>query len=179
MRALLARQAQADRDLVGASYRRGRNHQPELDARQSPARRKADALAKAVGIDFHRPSPIRRGGRQTGGGRVPHFDMKPIGKTHVPTSGDGKVHHRFKAKATEGKHFDYLRDGAKVTIISHLDYIRRDRAVADLAEDLVIDMIDEQVILRAAHPRRKENRRPKLFPPLSGRSIDKHLIHPL
>ncbi|MEK9212824.1 hypothetical protein SM191_16545, partial [Sphingomonas sp. 2378] len=115
VRALLARQAQADRDLVGASYRRGRNHQSEAESGQSPARRKADALAAAVGIDFHRPSPIRRGGRQTGGGRV-------------------------------GEHFDYLRDGAKVTIISHLDYIRRDQAVADLAENLVIDMIDEQVI---------------------------------
>jgi len=146
VRALLARQAQADRDLVGASYRRGRNHQPELDAGQSSASRKADALAKAVGIDFHQPSPIRRGGRQNGGGRVAHFDMKPMGKTHVPTSGDGKVHHRFKAKAMEGEHFDYLRDGAKVTIISHLDYIRRDQAVADLAKNLVIDMIDEQVI---------------------------------
>ncbi len=146
VRALLARQAQADRDLVGASYRRGRNHQPEAEPGQSPARRKADALAAAVGIDFHRPSPIRRGGRQTGGGRVPHFDMKPMGKTHVPTSRDGKVHHGFKAKATGGEHFDYLRDGAKVTIISHLDYIRRDQAVADLAENLVIDMIDEQVI---------------------------------
>ncbi len=146
VRALLARQAQADRDLVGTSYRRGRNHQPEAEPGQSPARRKADALAAAVGIDFHQPSPIRRGGRQTGGGRVAHFDMKPMGKTHAPTSGDGKVHHRFKAKAREGAHFDYLRDGAKVTIISHLDYIRRDQAVADLAEDLVIDMIDEQVI---------------------------------
>ena len=146
VRALLARQAQADRDLVGASYRRGRNHQPEAEPGQSPARRKADALAKAVGIDFHQSSPIRRGGRQTGGGRVPHFDMKPVGKTHVPTSGDGKVHHRFNAKANEGAHFDYLRDGAKVSIISHLDYIRRDQAVADLAENLVIDMIDEQVI---------------------------------
>jgi len=146
VRALLARQAQADRDLVGASYRCGRNHQPEAEPGQSPARRKADALAAAVGIDFHRPSPIRRGGRQTGGGRVPHFDMKPMGKTHVPTSRDGKVHHGFKAKATGGEHFDYLRDGAKVTIISHLDYIRRDQAVADLAENLVIDMIDEQVI---------------------------------
>ncbi|KTT98580.1 hypothetical protein NS355_08890 [Sphingomonas yabuuchiae] len=145
-RALLARQAQADRDLVGASYRRGRNHQPELEPGHSPARRKADALAAAVGIDFHRPSPIRRGGRQTGGGRVAHFDMKPMGKTYVPTNSDGKAHHRFTAKAKEGAHFDYLRDGAKVTIISHLDYIRRDQAVADLAEDLVIDMIDEQVI---------------------------------
>jgi len=146
VRALLARQAQADRDLVGASYRRGRNHQPEAEPGQSPARRKADALAAAVGIDFHRPSPIRRVGRQTGGGRVPHFDMKPMSKTHVPTNADGKAHHRFQAKAKEGAHFDYLRDGAKVTIISHLDYIRRDQAVADLAEDLVIDMIDEQVI---------------------------------
>lgn len=146
VRALLAQQAQADRDLVGPSYRRGRNQQVEADAGRSTGRGKAAVLARSVGIDFHQPSPLRQQGRQTGRSRVPHFDMKPMGRTLLPTSKDGKVHHRSKGKAKAGRHFDYLRDGAKVTIVSHLDYIRRDHAVADLAEDLVIDMIDEQEI---------------------------------
>ena len=146
VRALLARQAQADRDLVGPSYRRGRNQQVEADTGRSTGRGKAAVLAKSVGVDFHQPSPLRRQGRQTGGSRVPHFDMKPMGRSYLPTSKDGKVHHRSKGKGNAGDHFDYLRDGAKVTIVSHLDYIRRDHAVADLAEDLVIDMIDEQEI---------------------------------
>ena len=146
VRALLARRAQADRDLVGASYRRGRNRQVEVDSRRPRGRGRVEALASVVDVDFHQPSPLRRQARQSGGGRVPHFDMKPIGKSHVPTSKGGKVHHRSKAKGRAEKHFDYLRDGAKVTIVSHLDYIQRDHAVADLAEDLVIDMIDEQVI---------------------------------
>lgn len=146
VRALLARQAQAYRDLVGASYRRGKFRQQGLEADQTP-KRKRGALAKATGIDFNQPSPLTRRTRQTGGRRVPHFDMKPMRRTIVPTSKSGKPHGRYKGKAgSPGSHYDYVTNGAKVSVLTHLAYIQRDNAVADLAEDLVIDMLDEQVL---------------------------------
>jgi hypothetical protein len=117
----------------------------EAEPGQSPARRKADALAAAVGIDFHRPSdPARwppdrwRPGtafRHEADGQDPRTDeRRRKGSPRLQGQGHGRRAFRLSARRRE------------VTIISHLDYIRRDQAVADLAENLVIDMIDEQVI---------------------------------
>jgi hypothetical protein len=47
---------------------------------------------------------------------VPHFDMKPVGRSHLPTSKDVKAHHRSRGNDEAGRSFDYRREGAKVRL---------------------------------------------------------------
>lgn len=142
--ALLARMAREDRDLVGAAYRRARSRQND----------KIDNFHVAIGAlppsmdgpynHLHLPSATGRD-RQIGALRVPHFDMKPITRTVVPTSADGVVHERFKnAAASAARHFDYIVDGGIITLTSHLDYLQREGASEVPDGDLVlVDLAEE------------------------------------
>ena len=144
--ALLARMAREDRELIGAAYRRARSRdgaQFERDSFQAAVA----ALPQAPdGPHSHLslPSSVGRD-RQGGAGRVPHFDMRPITRTVVPTNVEGKVHASFKnAKTSSTDHFAYIVDGAHISLTDHLDYLQRkgaaelrdqDRVLVDLAEE--------------------------------------------
>ena len=144
--ALLARMAREDRELIGATYRRTRSRegkQSEHDSFQAVIA----ALPQAPGGPFSHlclPSAVGRD-RQSGAGRIPHFDMLPITKSVVPTSKDGAVHESFKnVKMSSTDHFAYIVDGGHISLTSHLDYLQRegaaelrdqDRVLVDLAEE--------------------------------------------
>ena len=146
--ALIARMEREDRELVGAFY--GRARARHGDEKGAQAVRSMFASAKPgggrAGHNMHLPGPLGRT-RQTGPVKVPHFDMKPITRSFVPTSEAGKVHHRYaRSSISAEEHFGYLVDGAEITFSDHLDYIQRSQAVENFGEVLAIDLADEPAI---------------------------------
>lgn len=146
VQALLRRQQKDDRDAIGATLGRARFQVQGADGQTaSPTRRGGKAQAHERVVGFFTASPLTGRGRQSGGFRVPHFDMKPITRTYAPTSAGGHVRRGHEGAAmTAAAHFDYVTNGAKIGIGTHIDYIRRETGLQDPADDLVLDMLDEQ-----------------------------------
>lgn len=146
VQALLRRQQKDDRDAIGATLGRARFQVQGADGQTaSPTRRRGKAQAHERVVGFFTASPLTGRDRQSGGFRVPHFDMKPITRTYAPTSAGGHVRRGHEGAAmTAAAHFDYVTDGAKIGIGTHIDYIRRETGLQDPADDLVLDMLDEQ-----------------------------------
>ncbi|RSV15320.1 hypothetical protein CA236_15030 [Sphingomonas sp. ABOLG] len=138
LRALLARQAQEDREAIGAHLRRAGFQVQDLENRTAIKRR-----ANGPSVDFFTASPLTGRDRQTGGFRIPHVDFKPITPTIGPTSKDGIQRSHKVTHMTAIQHFDYVTDGAKVEFASHLDYIARVTGAADPFGELKCDALDE------------------------------------
>lgn len=146
VQALLRRQQKDDRDAIGATLGRARFQVQGADGQTArPTRRRGKAPTHERVVDFFTASPLTGRDRQSGGFRVPHFDMKPITRTYAPTSAGGHVRRGHEGAAmTAAAHFDYVTDGAKIGMGTHIDYIRRETGLQDPADDLVLDMLDEQ-----------------------------------
>lgn len=146
VQALLRRQQKDDRDAIGATLGRARFQVQGADGQTaSPTRRRGKAQAHERVVGFFTASPLTGRDRQSGGFRVPHFDMKPITRTYAPTSAGGHVRRGHEGAAmTAAAHFDYVTNGAKIGIGTHIDYIRRETGLQDPADDLVLDMLHEQ-----------------------------------
>ena len=90
------------RELVGAFY--GRARARHGDEKGAQAVRSMFASAKPgggrAGHNMRLSGPLGRT-RQTGPVKVPHFDMKPITRSFVPTSEAGKVHLPHGARPRE------------------------------------------------------------------------------
>lgn len=146
VQALLRRQQKDDRDAIGATLGRARFQVQGADGQTArPTRRRGKAPTHERVVGSFTASPLTGRDRQSGGFRVPHFDMKPITRTYAPTSAGGHVRRGHEGTAmTAAAHFDYVTDGAKIGIGTHIDYIRRETGLQDPADDLVLDMLDEQ-----------------------------------
>lgn len=144
VRALLRRQQQDDRDAIGATLSRARFRVQGVSEQTGKGRkRRADAPTNQRVVDFFTASPLTGRDRQSGGFRIPHFDVKPITRTFAPTRKDGHVRHGHKTAAmTAGDHFDYVTSGATIGIAAHIDYIRREMGLQDPIGTLAIDAID-------------------------------------
>nr|WP_314470593.1 MobA/MobL family protein [uncultured Sphingomonas sp.] len=143
VRALRARQRREDDEAIGGFLKRAgfRAHVDDRDTRPSQGRSGGSAPDR---VDFHAASPLTRRDRQTGGARVPHFDVKAVVAIHPP-SRNGVAHPRCGGGGMgAAAHFDYVTDGARIGLATHIDYIRRETGVADPAGELLLDMLDEQ-----------------------------------
>lgn len=157
---MLARQAKEDREAIGALLdRRGFRRQ---DIEAAATKHHARIGTAAMGVDFHRASPLTGRPRQSSGARIPHFDFSRVTAKHPLVGKDGKASASLRSGPSSAVgHFDYVTRGAVVTLASHLDYIRRDAAVEDLEAGLVIDMLDEAEL-------RNEQNRLALFSNIDG-----------
>jgi len=146
VRALLRRQQQDDRDAIGATLSRARFRVQGVSEQTGKGRkRRADAPTNQRVVDFFTASPLTGRDRQSGGFRIPHFDVKPITRTFAPTRKDGHVRHGHKTAAmTAGGHSDYVTSGATIGVAAHIDYIRRETGLQDPVGDLAIDLLDAQ-----------------------------------
>ncbi|PXA93344.1 hypothetical protein DMC47_22265 [Nostoc sp. 3335mG] len=144
VRALLARQRREDEEAIAGSLKRtGFRAQGDDRAARGPQRRQFTSHRERT-VDFHAASPLTRRDRQTGGFRVPHFDVKAVVAIHPP-SRNGVAHSRCGGGGmTAAAHFDYVTDGARIGLATHIDYIRRETGVADPAGEMLLDMLDEQ-----------------------------------
>ena len=149
VRALRARQRREDDEAIGGFLKRAgfRAQTEDRESRRSQGR--SGNLGRDRSVDFHAASPLTRRDRQTGGVRVPHFDMKAVVAIHPP-SRNGVGHPRCGGGGmSAAAHFDYVTDGARIGLATHIDYIRRETGVADPAGEMLLDMLDEQE-MRAA-----------------------------
>lgn len=153
VRALLRRQQQDDRDAIGATLSRARFRVQGVSEQTGKGRkRRANAPTNQRVVDFFTASPLTGRDRQSGGFRIPHFDVKPITRTFAPTRKDGHVRHGHKTAAmTAGDHFDYVTSGATIGIAAHIDYIRRETGLQDPIGALAIDAIEEQEVRAEAN----------------------------
>jgi hypothetical protein len=144
VRALLARQRREDEEAIAGSLKRtGFRAQGEDREAGSPQRRPLRSGRERT-VDFHAASPLTRRDRQTGGFRVPHFDVKAVVAIHPP-SRNGVTHPRCGGGGMSAvAHFDYVTDGARIGLATHIDYIRRETGAADPAGEMLLDMLDEQ-----------------------------------
>ncbi len=144
VRALLARQRRDDEEAIAGSLKRsGFRAQGEDREARGPQRRQFTSHRERT-VDFHAASPLTRRDRQTGGFRVPHFDVKAVVAIHPP-SRNGVAHSRCGGGGmSAAAHFDYVTDGARIGLATHIDYIRRETGVADPAGEMLLDMLDEQ-----------------------------------
>lgn len=144
VRALLARQRREDEEAIAGSLKRtGFRTQDGGRAARGPQRRQFTSCRERT-VDFHAASPLTRRDRQTGGFRVPHFDVKAVVAIHPP-SRNGVAHPRCGGGGMSAvAHFDYVTDGARIGLATHIDYIRRETGVADPAGEMLLDMLDEQ-----------------------------------
>jgi hypothetical protein len=144
VRALLARQRREDEEAIAGSLKwTGFRTQGE-DREARGSQRHAVASGRERTVDFHAASPLTRRDRQTGGFRVPHFDVKAVVAIHPP-SRNGVAHPRCCGGGmSAAAHFDYVTDGARIGLANHIDYIRRETGVADPAGEMLLDMLDEQ-----------------------------------
>ena len=138
LRAMLARQAQEDREAIGAHLRRAGFQVQDLEDRKMTKRR-----ANGPSVDFFAASPLTGRDRQSGGFRIPHVDFKPITPTIGPTSKGGARRAHKVTHMTAVQHIDYVTDGAKVEFASHFDYIARVTGAADPFGELKCDALDE------------------------------------
>lgn len=144
VRALLARQRREDEEAIAGSLKRTgfRAQGDDREGRGSQLRPLTSGRERTV--DFHAASPLTRRDRQTGGFRVPHFDVKAVVAIHPP-SRNGVAHPRCGGGGmSAAAHFDYVTDGARIGLATHIDYIRRETGVADPAGEMLLDMLDEQ-----------------------------------
>ncbi|MDR6113176.1 MULTISPECIES: MobA/MobL family protein [unclassified Sphingomonas] len=153
VRALLRRQQQDDRDAIGATLSRARfRAQGVSEQTATGKKRRAKAPTDQRVVDFFTASPLTGRDRQSGGFRIPHFDVKPITRTFAPTRKDGYVRQGHKTAAmTAGDHFDYVTGGATIGIAAHIDYIRRETGLQDPIGALAIDAIEEQEVRAEAN----------------------------
>lgn len=144
VRALLARQRREDEEAIAGSLKRaGFRAQGDDREARGPQRRPLKSGRKRT-VDFHAASPLTRRDRQTGGFRVPHFDVKAVVAIHPP-SRNGVAHPRCVGGGmSAAAHFDYVTDGARIGLATHIDYIRRETGVADPAGEMLLDMLDAQ-----------------------------------
>lgn len=144
VRALLARQRREDEEAIAGSLKRtGFRAQGDDRAARGPQRRQFTSHRERT-VDFHAASPLTRRDRQTGGFRVPHFDVKAVVAIHPP-SRNGVAHPRCGGGGMSAvAHFDYVTDGARIGLATHIDYIRRETGVVDPAGEMLLDMLDEQ-----------------------------------
>lgn len=160
VRKMLARQAKEDREAIGALLDlRGFRRQ---DIEAAATKHHARIGTMAIGVDFHRASPLTGRPRQSSGARIPHFDLSRVTAKHPLIGKDGNARASLRnGPSSAVGHFDYVTRGAIVTLTSHLDYICRDAAVEDLEAGLVIDMLDEAEL-------RNEQNRLALFSNIDG-----------
>lgn len=144
VRAALARQRQADRDLLGPTLRRAK-YRTDDGGNENVGGRAARTGSSTRIVNFYIPSPLTGRDRQSGGIRIPHFDMKPCRASFVPTSATGKVHHRYtQTHRKAGDHVDYVIDGAWIAHSTHLDYLWRDLPEQDRDSGMIMDALDER-----------------------------------
>lgn len=146
VRALLARQRREDEEAIAGSLKRTgfRAQGDDREGRGSQLRPLTSGREQTV--DFHAASPLTRRDRQTGGFRVPHFDLKAVVAIHPP-SRNGVAHPQCGGGGmSAAAHFDYMTDGARIGLATHIDYIRRETGVDDPAGEMLLDMLDEQEV---------------------------------
>ncbi len=138
VRAIMAHQAQADREAIGAHVTRGGfrdQNAKETTSRKTPVSGRV--------VDWFAASPLTGRDRQSGGFRVPHVDFTPITPVIAPISKDGRRRAHITTALTAAQHVDYVTDGAKIGIGSHIDYIGRVTGIADPLGGLAMDALDE------------------------------------